>query len=86
MLLKLKQPQKKRKFRVRVRKADLPPLYTPHPDSVLPHRRCFRADCRAIKPVGITRCLICGSYADSTEPLIRFTIYVEEVHGRNNEK
>lgn len=74
MLLK-KQP---RKIRLKKIRKDVPPLYTPHPDSLLPHRRCCRVACRAIVPEGIKSCLVCGSLIHSTEPLVKFTIYIEE--------
>lgn len=79
MLLRLKQPSRKKKvFRVKVRKKSLPPLYVPNPDSLLPHARCCRADCRAIVPVGFGKCLICGCMILSSEPLVKYTIYLEE--------
>lgn len=54
-----------------------PPLYVPHPESTLPLRRCFRADCRAVKPFGCSKCPRCGALADSCAPLCQWTIYVE---------
>jgi len=82
-MLRLKQRTKKptrKVYRVRVKNSGTgkPPLYTPNPDSLLPYRRCFRASCRAIKPVGVDRCPVCGSLIDSTEPLVKYTVYVEE--------
>lgn len=60
------------------RPRNVPPLYVPNPDSLLPHRRCFRVECRAVKPAGAERCPACGSLIDSTEPLVKYTVYVEE--------
>lgn len=74
MLLK----QQTRKVRIKKVRKDLPPLYTPHPDSLLPHPRCCRTSCRAIVPLGYGRCPVCGSMIYSTEPLVKFTIYIEE--------
>jgi hypothetical protein len=57
----------------------VPPLYVPHPDSVLPHRRCARVGCREVIPLGSNQCFVCGCRMIDTEPLRKFTIYVEEV-------
>lgn len=56
-----------------------PPLYTPHPDSLLPLRRCFRTDCRTLKPGHghLDRCPRCNSLLDSTSPLVKWFLYVE---------
>lgn len=55
-----------------------PPLYQPHPDSLLPLRRCFRADCRTVKPSGCAKCPRCGALIDTSTPLCKWTVYVEQ--------
>lgn len=71
----LKQP---RKVRIKKIPQDTPPLYQPHPDSLLPHRRCCRTSCRAVIPEGVRSCLVCGCLINSNEPLVKYTTYIEE--------
>jgi hypothetical protein len=45
---------------------------------VLPHPRCFRTSCRAIVPLGFRTCPVCGSRITSNDPLVNYTIYLED--------
>lgn len=63
---------------VRKRKAPTPPRYLPSPQSLLPLARCFRSDCRAVRPLGARTCPCCGAYGVNSEPLVKFVFYIEE--------
>jgi hypothetical protein len=82
----LKQPTSKPKRRkLRVPRSGFPslayprpPAYVPSPESLKPHPRCFRSDCRAVKKDARSPCVLCGSLATSSAPLVSYTIYIEE--------
>lgn len=56
----------------------VPPLYIPNPSSLLPLPRCFRRDCGAVKPAAAGKCPVCGSLITNSEPLSKYSVYVEE--------
>lgn len=80
----LKQPTKPKRKRLRIPRSGFPslavtvPRYEPHPMSLVPLPRCFRSDCRAVKKDSKSPCALCGSLITTTDPLVSYTIYIEE--------
>lgn len=65
-----------------------PPLYVPHPDSLLPLQRCVWCLCVLDPncPAKLRKCPICGKHGMTAEPLIFRTIYVEQCLSRKERK
>ena len=78
----LKQSPKPPRKKLRIPRSAFPslsaPRYEPNPMSLLPLPRCFRTGCRAVKKDQTSPCVLCGSLATNSAPLVTYTIFVEE--------
>jgi len=57
-----------------------PPLYVPHPDSLLPIERCIwdLTPLNSLLPTKLRKCPRCGKFGIRTAPLVSDCLYVEE--------
>ena len=65
-----------------------PPVYVPHPDSLLRIERCVwdLTPLNPLVPVKFRKCPRCGKFGTSAEPLALRTIYVEECETRRGKR